>query len=414
MKGSVPSEASTPAGSNARKSHLWQRHTSAEFVRFLDEAVVGRRRKQIHLILENLSVHKTAAVRAWLERHPQVQFHFTPTYSSWLNQVEIWLGMITRDCIRHGIFRSVPDLVTQILGYVRLYNRNAQPFRWTYRNPKRRIHVSPISVTQHEPCFPRLQPLKTTICWGALTSCYIGWQRPNENRDWHWSKRRVILGTCSCVHELSNGCAITNSRSISSARQSKNRRNLLTLTTVPEFHIICWDAMPRRAKASPEPSNLPRNLRGCSSFLPLHWPNEGANKESEHYLRRAIQLDPGSFRFHFHLAEILLIEDERSQARAAFRKAIELKPDFGPTHYQLGKLLAREGNNPLALEELEEAVREEPDLVQAYYQLSQVCARLGEVEKSKQMPVNFNRLKKEGAEGTQEFTGVVRKELEMP
>jgi tetratricopeptide (TPR) repeat protein len=148
--------------------------------------------------------------------------------------------------------------------------------------------------------------------------------------------------------------------------------------------------------------------------LPLHWPNEGANKESEHYLRRAIQLDPGSFRFHFHLAEILLIEDERSQARAAFRKAIELKPDFGPTHYQLGKLLAREGNNPLALEELEEAVREEPDLVQAYYQLSQVCARLGEVEKSKQMPVNFNRLKKEGAEGTQEFTGVVRKELEMP
>jgi transposase len=131
------------------QSRCVQRHTSAEFVRFLDEAVVGRRRKQIHLILDNLSVHKTAAVRAWLERHPQVQFHFTPTYSSWLNQVEIWLGMITRHCIRRGIFRSVPDLVTQILGYVRLYNRNAQPFRWTYRNPKRRIHVSPISVTQH-------------------------------------------------------------------------------------------------------------------------------------------------------------------------------------------------------------------------------------------------------------------------
>jgi transposase len=131
------------------QSRCVQRHTSAEFVRFLDEAVVGRRRKQMHLILDNLSAHKTAAVRAWLERHPQVQFHFTPTYSSWLNQVEIWLGMITRDCIRRGIFRSVPDLVTQILSYVRLYNRNAQPFRWTYRNPKRRIHVSPISVTQH-------------------------------------------------------------------------------------------------------------------------------------------------------------------------------------------------------------------------------------------------------------------------
>jgi DDE superfamily endonuclease len=118
-------------------------------VRFLDEAVVGRRRKPIHLILDNLSVHKTAAVRAWLERHPHVQLHFTPTYSSWLNQVEIWLGMITRDCIRRGIFRSVPDLVSKIMSYVRLYNRNAQPFRWTYRNPRHRIHVSPISVTQH-------------------------------------------------------------------------------------------------------------------------------------------------------------------------------------------------------------------------------------------------------------------------
>jgi hypothetical protein len=125
------------------------RHTSEEFVRFLDEAVVGQRRKQIHLILDNLSVHKTAAVRAWRERHPHVQFHFTPTYSSWLNQVEIWLGMITRDCIRRGIFRSVPDLVTKIMSYVRLYNRNAQPFRWTYRNPRQRIHVSPISVTRH-------------------------------------------------------------------------------------------------------------------------------------------------------------------------------------------------------------------------------------------------------------------------
>lgn len=131
------------------QSRCVARHTSEEFVRFLDEAVVGQRRKKIHLILDNLSVHKTAAVRAWLGRHPQVQFHFTPTYSSWLNQVEIWLGMITRDCIRRGIFRSLTDLVGKIISYVRLYNRNAQPFRWTYRNPRRRIHVSPISVTQH-------------------------------------------------------------------------------------------------------------------------------------------------------------------------------------------------------------------------------------------------------------------------
>jgi|SRR5579884_66362 len=131
------------------QSRCVARHTSEEFARFLDEAVVGQRRKQIHLIRDNLSTHKTAALRAWLKCHPQVQFHFTPTYSSWRNQVEIWLGMITRDGIRRGVFRSVPDLVSKLTAYARLYNCQAQPFRWTYRNPRRRIHVSPLSVTGH-------------------------------------------------------------------------------------------------------------------------------------------------------------------------------------------------------------------------------------------------------------------------
>ena len=101
------------------------------------------------MILDNLSVYKSPVVRAWLEQHPKVHFHFTPTYSSWLNQVEIWLGLITRDCIRRGIFRSVPDLVHKILTFIRLYNRNAQPFRWTYSNPRKRIRVSLSSVTRH-------------------------------------------------------------------------------------------------------------------------------------------------------------------------------------------------------------------------------------------------------------------------
>lgn len=125
------------------------RHTSEEFVDFLDQAVAGHRRKTIHVILDNLSVHKSPIVRAWLEQHPNVHFHFMPTYSSWLNQVEIWLGMITRDCIRRGIFHSVADLAHKILTFIRLYNRNAQPFRWTYANPRKRIRVSLTSVTRH-------------------------------------------------------------------------------------------------------------------------------------------------------------------------------------------------------------------------------------------------------------------------
>ena len=91
------------------------RHTSQEFVRFRDEAVVGRPRKKVHVILDNLSAHKTAAVKAGLADHPQGQLHFTPTYSSGLNPVEIWLGLITRDCIRRGAFTSAPDLAKKIM-----------------------------------------------------------------------------------------------------------------------------------------------------------------------------------------------------------------------------------------------------------------------------------------------------------
>jgi transposase len=125
------------------------RHTSEEFVGFLTQAVARHRRKTIHVILDNLAVHKTPLVRAWQQQHPQVHFHFTPTYASWLNQVEIWLGLITRDCIRRGVFHSVPELTHKILTYIRQYNRNAQPFHWTYSNPKNRIRVSLSSVTRH-------------------------------------------------------------------------------------------------------------------------------------------------------------------------------------------------------------------------------------------------------------------------
>ena len=125
------------------------RHTSEEFVSFLNEAVAAHRRKAIHVILDNLAVHKAPTVQAWAKQHPKVTFHFTPTYASWLNQIEIWLGMITRDCIRRGVFHSVSDLAHKIMTYIRLYNRNAQPFHWTYRNPRKRIRVSPSSVTRH-------------------------------------------------------------------------------------------------------------------------------------------------------------------------------------------------------------------------------------------------------------------------
>ena len=115
-------------------------HTSLDFVEFLGEVVAQRRPKQeIHIILDNLSAHKTKAVHDFLEAHPHLRLHFTPTYSSWLNQVEIWFAKIERDVIARGVFTSVPDLARKLRRYINAYSANAQPFRWKYSDVRHRI-----------------------------------------------------------------------------------------------------------------------------------------------------------------------------------------------------------------------------------------------------------------------------------
>jgi transposase len=115
-------------------------HTSAEFVGFLTDVVATQPAgKEIHLIADNLSAHKTKLVDAFLAAHTNVRLHFTPTYSSWLNQVENWFAKIQRQVITRGVFRSLPDLRSKLLRYIRHYNKTATPMKWTYSNPKRRI-----------------------------------------------------------------------------------------------------------------------------------------------------------------------------------------------------------------------------------------------------------------------------------
>jgi transposase len=117
------------------------RHTSAEFVAFLRELIATQpKSKEIHLVADNLSAHKTQAVQAFLAQHPKVQLHFTPTYSSWLNQVELWFSKIERDLIARGIFTSKADLKRKLMRYIRAYNKKAKPFKWTYQNTAHRIH----------------------------------------------------------------------------------------------------------------------------------------------------------------------------------------------------------------------------------------------------------------------------------
>jgi|SRR5579863_4869519 len=126
------------------------RHTSREFVAFLQEVVsLCPRHKQIHIILDNLSAHKTTLVREFLEKNPRVQFHFTPTYSSWLNQVELWFSRIEREVIARGIFTSVSDLARKLRRYINAYSANARPFQWKYSDPTRRIRTNDLTATGH-------------------------------------------------------------------------------------------------------------------------------------------------------------------------------------------------------------------------------------------------------------------------
>jgi transposase len=116
------------------------RHTSQEFVAFLSAVVATQpAEREIHIILDNLSAHKTPLVNEFLGQHRNVQLHFTPTYSSWLNQVEIWFSKLEREVIARGIFTSVSDLRRKILRYIRLYGKSAKPFQWKYSDLKRRI-----------------------------------------------------------------------------------------------------------------------------------------------------------------------------------------------------------------------------------------------------------------------------------
>jgi transposase len=126
------------------------RHTSQDFVAFLQEVVAQcPARQQIHIILDNLSAHKTRLVDEFLQNNSRVRLHFTPTYSSWLNQVELWFGKIERDLIARGVFTSVKDLARRIRRYIKAYSANAKPIHWKYSDPTRRIRSNQFTATGH-------------------------------------------------------------------------------------------------------------------------------------------------------------------------------------------------------------------------------------------------------------------------
>jgi transposase len=109
----------------------YPRHRHEEFLRFLKHVAKTYPRQRLHIVVDNYATHKHPSVQAWLAKNRRITLHFTPTSGSWLNMVEIFFGIITRQAIRRGTFTSVKDLITAIETYIDAWNERCQPFTWT-------------------------------------------------------------------------------------------------------------------------------------------------------------------------------------------------------------------------------------------------------------------------------------------
>lgn len=112
-------------------------NNAENFLKFLKKLDRKYRNKKLHIIADNLSVHKQADVKKWLEGKRKIKMHFTPTYSSWLNQIEIWFNILTKDVLKGAVWHSKKQLINQLIKYIDTYNRTkAKPFNWTYEGKK--------------------------------------------------------------------------------------------------------------------------------------------------------------------------------------------------------------------------------------------------------------------------------------
>lgn len=128
------------------------RHRHQEFLAFLRRIVREFPAGELHLVLDNSSTHTTPEVERWLARHKRVHFHFTPTSASWMNLVESWFSILTRQQVRRGSYASVTELIAAIERFVTGYNERAQPFVWT-RTPEqvlaKAVKQQATSETEH-------------------------------------------------------------------------------------------------------------------------------------------------------------------------------------------------------------------------------------------------------------------------
>ncbi len=110
------------------------RHNNSEtFIRFLRKMLHNYPDKELYVVLDNGSSHRSKRTITWVNKQKRIHLMFTPTHTSWLNQIEIWFGILTRKVVRRGIFRSREELVTKLMSFIEAYNKDARPFEWTYK-----------------------------------------------------------------------------------------------------------------------------------------------------------------------------------------------------------------------------------------------------------------------------------------
>lgn len=109
-----------------------RRNNSNTFIRFLRRLLQAHPEKELHVIVDNGSSHRSKKTLAWVAKQKRLHLHFTPTHASWLNQIEIWFGILTRKVVRRGIFKSRTELVQKLMEFIEAYNKEARPFEWTY------------------------------------------------------------------------------------------------------------------------------------------------------------------------------------------------------------------------------------------------------------------------------------------
>src|SRR5882672_7968516 len=112
-------------------AHIRDRRTTVDFLSFMDEVVKSYPLRELHVVLDNLNIHKNEAAKQWLLRHPRVHFHYTATHASWMNMIECFFGILTRQALTRSVQRSKKDLKDFLIRYLKQYSENPTPFTWT-------------------------------------------------------------------------------------------------------------------------------------------------------------------------------------------------------------------------------------------------------------------------------------------